>query len=88
MSIKVKTIAEVIEDLKGYNPNELIAINWWIDIDVEDYSDKEQALRLAQEYLNSINGDVLSYVEDYYKDWSAEYRARFILDLVRYPVYH
>lgn len=66
--IKVKTIAEVIEDLKGYNSDELIAINWWIDIDFEDYEDKAQALRLAQEYLNNLNPEITSYVEDYYKD--------------------
>lgn len=66
--IKVKTIAEVIESLQGYDPNELVAVNWWIDIDFEEFEDKEQALRLAQEYLNNLNPEITSYVDDYYKE--------------------
>jgi hypothetical protein len=70
--MKVKTIAEVIENLKGYNQDELIAVNWWLDIDFEEYEDKAQALKLVQDYLNALNPDIQAYVDDYYKGKRAE----------------
>jgi len=70
--MKVKTIAEVIENLKGYNQDEPIAISWWLDIDFEEYENKVQALKLAQEYLDNLNSDIQNYVDDYYKGKRAE----------------
>ena len=64
---KVRTVAEVIESLKGYDQNEKIAVQWWMDVDFQGYEDTNQALSLAQTYLDNLNPDITDYVDDLYE---------------------
>lgn len=64
---KVRTIAEVIADLQGYDQTEKIAVQWWIEADFEEYEDKNQALSLTQDYLDYLNPNLIDYVDNEYK---------------------
>jgi hypothetical protein len=67
---EVRTVAEVIESLKGYDQNEKIAVQWWMDVDFQGYEDVNQALSLAQTYLDNLNPDITDYVDDLYEEAS------------------
>ena len=67
---EVRTVAEVIENLKGYDQNEKIAVQWWMDVDFPGYEDTNQALSLAQTYLDNLNPDITDYVDDSYEEAS------------------
>lgn len=60
---KVKTVKEVIQRLEELDPNESIAINWWIKDDFEEYEDTDQAIQHAQDYLSNLNPEIQSYVD-------------------------
>lgn len=67
---EVRTVAKVIESLKGYDQNEKIAVQWWMDVDFQGYEDVNQALSLAQTYLDNLNPDITDYVDDLYEEAS------------------
>lgn len=63
----MKNIAKRVEDIiaslqENFNPNDVIAVNWWSVEDFEDYSDTEKALDLAQQFLDRINPELKDYV--------------------------
>lgn len=68
MSKKVRLISEVIAELQEYPQSEMIAVNWWLESDFEEeYKDVKEALQLTQNYLNGLNPELTSFVDDYYE---------------------
>ena len=65
---KAGTIKEAIARLKKYDQNELIAVNWWTSGDFPDLTDKEQAIDLAQDYLDNLSPELTEYVDMEYED--------------------
>jgi hypothetical protein len=63
MSSIAKRVEDIIASLQeNFNPNDLIAVNWWSAEDFEDYADTERALDLAQQFLDRINPELGDYV--------------------------
>jgi hypothetical protein len=63
MSSRAEKVSDVIERLqKYYKPDDLLAINFWSKEDFEGYEDIEQALNIAQGYLDNINEHLTQYV--------------------------
>lgn len=68
----MKTVGEVIARLQSqYQADDLIAVNWWSEEDFEGYADKEQAIKLAQDFLDFLNADLTSYVSSEYEEVEA-----------------
>ena len=61
---QVQTIKQVIKRLKQYELNSKIAVNWWLEDDFQDgYDDVNRALELAQDYLDTLNPELVEYVD-------------------------
>ena len=68
MSSIARRVEDIIASLQeNFNPNDVIAVNWWSAEDFEDYNDTEKALDLAQEFLDRINPELGDYVFAQYK---------------------
>ena len=68
----INTVKEVIEDLMALNPDEVIIYTYWGKEDYESYKDKEQAIELIEESLDTCIGHVNEYLESQYDEREGE----------------
>jgi hypothetical protein len=66
--MSISTIKELIDDLMALNPDEVIVYTYWGKEDYEPYKDKEQAIELIEESLDTCIGHVNEYLESQYDE--------------------
>jgi len=70
--MSISTIKELIDDLKKLNPNEVIIYTYWGRSDYKPYKDREQAIELIEESLDTCIGHVNEYLEGQYDEREGE----------------
>lgn len=70
--MSIMTAREAIEALKQCDPDETLLITYWGDTDFTEYKDRDQALELAEQQLDSCVAHVNEWVASQYEnetDW-------------------